>query len=96
MEYENIVRQLGGEGDYALGSDYIWSLKNGIVISSQLEQAIDASVFMIVPIETLEEQPQYLQTLLANMDKVDQPIDELECKNTSRIFLQAMAGLARL
>ena len=86
MEYENIVRQLGGERDYALGSDYIWSLRNGIVISSQLEQAIDASVFMIVPIKTPEEQPQYLQMILVNMDKVDQPINELECKITSRIF----------
>ena len=78
MGYENIAWQIGDEGDYARGYDHIWSLKNGIVMSSQLEQDFDAGVFVIVPIETPERQPQRLQLLLVNMDKVDQPIDELE------------------
>ena len=38
-----------------------------------------------IPIPVVLE-AQYLQMLLVNMDKVDQPIDELECKITSRIF----------
>ncbi|KAI9770739.1 MAG: hypothetical protein M1840_002989 [Geoglossum simile] len=64
--YENVAWMLGDEGDIAAGFSHIWNLRNGLIMSKDLEKRFDAGDFVIVPIPTENGAPQRLRLLLLN------------------------------
>ncbi|KAI9769415.1 MAG: hypothetical protein M1840_004117 [Geoglossum simile] len=66
MGYENVAWMLGDGGDMAAGFSHIWNLKNGLIMSKELERKFHAGDFVIVPIPTENGAPQRLRFLLLN------------------------------
>jgi HNH endonuclease len=64
--YENVAWMLGDEGDIAAGFSHIWNLRNGLIMSKDLEKRFDAGDVVIVPIPTENGAPQRLRLLLLN------------------------------